>query len=150
MGSNQNHHYAVRGNINKKVCLRLVILVLVLLVENGGAAARLERWESAIRMPTDSDIDQDQGDPVDLDQQLGTRWAVLVAGSSGYGNYRHQVKTRRSSQNILAHLLIFVIIYIYIYIYTHIYMFLMMYTIKGNFCLVGGMFRRMCATRISC
>ncbi|KAG8476125.1 hypothetical protein CXB51_032883 [Gossypium anomalum] len=24
------------------------------------------------------------------DQQLGTRWAVLVAGSSGYGNYRHQ------------------------------------------------------------
>lgn len=25
------------------------------------------------------------------DQQNGTRWAVLVAGSFGYGNYRHQV-----------------------------------------------------------
>lgn len=27
----------------------------------------------------------------DEGQGVGTRWAVLVAGSSGYGNYRHQV-----------------------------------------------------------
>lgn len=27
----------------------------------------------------------------DDDQKVGTRWAVLVAGSSGFGNYRHQV-----------------------------------------------------------
>ena len=25
------------------------------------------------------------------DDAVGTRWAVLIAGSNGYGNYRHQV-----------------------------------------------------------
>ena len=25
------------------------------------------------------------------DRKVGTRWAVLIAGSSGFGNYRHQV-----------------------------------------------------------
>ncbi|XP_061348195.1 legumain [Gastrolobium bilobum] len=47
-------------------------------------ASRLNRWEwdSVIRLPTE---------PVEADtDEVGTRWAVLVAGSSGYGNYRHQ------------------------------------------------------------
>ena len=35
-------------------------------------------------MPTEKD------DAEDVDGEVGTRWAVLVAGSSGYGNYRHQ------------------------------------------------------------
>jgi legumain len=63
------------------------LLLLVLLcfdVIGGGRASRLERWESAIRMPTQKD------EAEDVDGELGTRWAVLVAGSSGYGNYRHQ------------------------------------------------------------
>lgn len=38
------------------------------------------RWDSAIRMPIEEEEDE-----------VGTRWAVLVAGSSGYANYRHQV-----------------------------------------------------------
>jgi legumain len=40
-------------------------------------------------MPTEKDgpeVDDDDG------KEIGTRWAVLVAGSNGYGNYRHQVK----------------------------------------------------------
>ena len=36
-------------------------------------------------MPTEKD------DAEDVDGEVGTRWAVLVAGSAGYGNYRHQV-----------------------------------------------------------
>lgn len=32
----------------------------------------------------------------DDDSNAGTRWAVLVAGSSGYWNYRHQVLLRFS------------------------------------------------------
>ncbi|KAM0935084.1 putative legumain protein [Dioscorea sansibarensis] len=36
------------------------------------------RWDSAIRMPTEKE------------DEVGTRWAVLVAGSNGYVNYRHQ------------------------------------------------------------
>lgn len=27
----------------------------------------------------------------DADDSVGTRWAVLLAGSNGYWNYRHQV-----------------------------------------------------------
>lgn len=34
-------------------------------------------------MPTEKDV-------AGGDEELGTRWAVLVAGSQGYGNYRHQ------------------------------------------------------------
>ncbi|RDX72677.1 hypothetical protein CR513_47798 [Mucuna pruriens] len=42
-------------------------------------AARPNRreWDSIIKLPTEPD-------------EVGTRWAVLVAGSNGYGNYRHQ------------------------------------------------------------
>ena len=28
---------------------------------------------------------------VDDDDSIGTRWAILVAGSNGFWNYRHQV-----------------------------------------------------------
>ncbi|PKA66658.1 Vacuolar-processing enzyme [Apostasia shenzhenica] len=37
------------------------------------------RWNPVLRLPSDAD-----------DDSVGTKWAVLIAGSSGYGNYRHQ------------------------------------------------------------
>ncbi|XP_030945423.1 legumain isoform X2 [Quercus lobata] len=75
--------------VRHSVCLTStpILLILVLLgfeVIGGGRASRLNRWESGIRMPTEKD------DAEDVDGEVGTRWAVLVAGSSGYGNYRHQ------------------------------------------------------------
>lgn len=36
-------------------------------------------------MPTDKVEAEEDG------EERGTKWAVLVAGSYGYGNYRHQV-----------------------------------------------------------
>lgn len=38
------------------------------------------RPDSFLRLPTDGGADG-----------VGTRWAVLIAGSKGFGNYRHQV-----------------------------------------------------------
>ena len=73
----------------------VLFLVLILLVGNG-EASRFDRWESTIRLPTEKDETEE------LAGEVGTRWAVLVAGSSGYGNYRHQVC-------------------VYIYKYIHIY-----------------------------
>ncbi|XP_039022701.1 vacuolar-processing enzyme-like isoform X3 [Hibiscus syriacus] len=61
----------------------LFLLLLLFEATNVGGDARLNHWESGIRLPSD----EPQG--VD-DQELGTRWAVLVAGSAGFGNYRHQ------------------------------------------------------------
>lgn len=42
-----------------------------------------------IRMPVDKQHPSESKEEEDGDR-IGTRWAVLLAGSSGYGNYRHQ------------------------------------------------------------
>jgi legumain len=51
------------------------------------------KWEPLIRMPTEEGDDAEAAAPAPAPAAAdygGTRWAVLVAGSSGYGNYRHQ------------------------------------------------------------
>ncbi|KAJ4968598.1 hypothetical protein NE237_015299 [Protea cynaroides] len=65
----------------KRLLLFLLLLVSTIV---GRGAARPERWELIIELPTEK---EDLG--VD-DEKKGTRWAVLVVGSSGYGNYQHQ------------------------------------------------------------
>eukprot|EP00258_Populus_trichocarpa_P003384 XP_002304429.3 vacuolar-processing enzyme [Populus trichocarpa] len=64
-----------------------VLVMLSFLHEQSSQAARLNPVEAGILMPTEKDgpeVDDDDG------KEIGTRWAVLVAGSNGYGNYRHQ------------------------------------------------------------
>lgn len=70
---------------NKHVLSSTLLVVLLQSIVGGREAVRLDRRESVIKLPTECD------EPVDVDREVGTRWAVLVAGSSGYGNYRHQV-----------------------------------------------------------
>ncbi|KAL5551103.1 hypothetical protein UlMin_001279 [Ulmus minor] len=61
------------------------VLVAILLLLGNVKAGKFDLWESAIRMPIEKD------EPGDVEkEEAGTRWAVLVAGSNGYGNYRHQ------------------------------------------------------------
>eukprot|EP00268_Persea_americana_P054658 TRINITY_DN6287_c0_g1_i1.p1 TRINITY_DN6287_c0_g1~~TRINITY_DN6287_c0_g1_i1.p1 ORF type:complete len:492 (+),score=83.51 TRINITY_DN6287_c0_g1_i1:314-1789(+) len=44
-----------------------------------------------ISLPSDgADLIRSGSSSSDGDDSVGTRWAVLIAGSSGYGNYRHQ------------------------------------------------------------
>ncbi|RWR87505.1 Peptidase C13 [Cinnamomum micranthum f. kanehirae] len=62
--------------INLSLFLALSSLLLFFSISN----ARSNPWDSAIRMPSE------EADA----EEIGTRWAVLVAGSSGYENYRHQ------------------------------------------------------------
>lgn len=68
----------------------------MLMLSLHGSAARQNRWEqdSVIRLPTE---------PVDVGEEdaVGTRWAVLVAGSSGYGNYRHQADVCHAYQLLI-------------------------------------------------
>ncbi|KAI4988573.1 hypothetical protein ZWY2020_030203 [Hordeum vulgare] len=52
------------------------------------------RWDPVIRMPGEEEPATARGDGGSQEEEedgVGTRWAVLVAGSSGYGNYKHQV-----------------------------------------------------------
>ncbi|XP_023550713.1 legumain [Cucurbita pepo subsp. pepo] len=68
----------------------LLFLLLLFLAYGGAKAVPWDRWERIIRMPTEKGELVDDDDDAADDQKLGTRWAVLVAGSSGFGNYRHQ------------------------------------------------------------
>jgi legumain len=43
--------------------------------------------EPGIRLPSERASAAESAD----DDSVGTRWAVLIAGSNGYYNYRHQV-----------------------------------------------------------
>lgn len=49
-----------------------------------------------IRMPVDKQHSFESKEEEDGDS-IGTRWAVLLAGSSGYGNYRHQADVCHAS-----------------------------------------------------
>ncbi|KAK6935229.1 Peptidase C13, legumain [Dillenia turbinata] len=65
--------------------LLLIFLLLLLEAPAFGRTARLNWWEPGLRLPTH------KGEPTeDEEAEVSTRWAVLVAGSSGFGNYRHQ------------------------------------------------------------
>jgi hypothetical protein len=71
-------------------------LLVAVLAAATAARANAEKgeWDPVIRMPGEKEPAATVGgeglDDED-DDGVGTRWAVLVAGSNGYGNYRHQV-----------------------------------------------------------
>jgi legumain len=64
--------------------LALLLSALVLAV----AHARAPLLDQTIRLPSQRAAGHEEDDSV------GTRWAVLIAGSNGYYNYRHQVRAR--------------------------------------------------------
>ncbi|CAL4886420.1 unnamed protein product [Urochloa decumbens] len=71
-------------------------LVLLAVALAAAAGAEVGEWDPVIRMPGEGELaaaargggGERLGE--EEDDGAGTRWAVLVAGSSGYGNYRHQ------------------------------------------------------------
>ena len=71
-------------------CVALLVVALAAAAAAAGAGAEEGEWDPVIRMPGDKERAAAWGGGEE-DGGGGTRWAVLVAGSSGYGNYRHQV-----------------------------------------------------------
>ncbi|KAG6541699.1 hypothetical protein Mapa_016964 [Marchantia paleacea] len=64
-----------------------VVSIALLFAVVGAARIYGGSFEEIIQMPTDRVKDTAE-DAAEAEQ--GTRWAVLLAGSRGYGNYRHQ------------------------------------------------------------
>jgi legumain len=60
----------------------LVASLLAFLLVGSAAAARKGTWDGKIVMP--------KAEEEETSDRAGVRWAVLLAGSAGYGNYRHQ------------------------------------------------------------
>ncbi|XP_031488237.1 vacuolar-processing enzyme-like [Nymphaea colorata] len=59
---------------------------------------RIPQWSDLLRLP--SVVSGDFSDLRD-DDSTGTRWAVLIAGSSGYWNYRHQADVCHAYQTMI-------------------------------------------------
>lgn len=57
---------------------RALVLVLLLALCAVSVSGRSPSWDGMIQMPTEETKEE------------GTRWAILIAGSAGYWNYRHQ------------------------------------------------------------
>jgi legumain len=62
----------------------VAIILAILFVVSAAAGRQGGIWDGKIVMPIATD--EDQGS----ESAAGVRWAVLLAGSAGYGNYRHQ------------------------------------------------------------
>ncbi|XP_019156427.1 PREDICTED: vacuolar-processing enzyme beta-isozyme [Ipomoea nil] len=63
----------------------LVLLLLLVAIACQLQNLQAARWDPLIRQPVDQKDDESPEG-----ETQGTRWAVLVAGSNGYANYRHQ------------------------------------------------------------
>lgn len=74
-------------NCSPKMMIRYIsgVLIVLCVLMSSVVDSRL-MVDNLIRWPSDhpSIFESD-------DDSVGTRWAVLIAGSSGYWNYRHQV-----------------------------------------------------------
>lgn len=63
------------GTTTRPRCLVLLLAQFLLLLSTAAGA----RWQDFLRLPSEGDA-----------AATGTRWALLIAGSNGYYNYRHQ------------------------------------------------------------
>lgn len=79
-------------------------IFLILLCSLGAMAVAAREWDGKIVMPTE----EGSKDPQPTED--GQRWAVLVAGSSGYGNYRHQVC--ELNLNLICHVTCGILMYV--------------------------------------
>jgi len=79
---------AMHLKMNPSILAFFIAVVLVLM--QASLVCQAKRWEMDmnIRMPTER---QPESKEAGSTEEGGTRWAVLVAGSQGFGNYRHQV-----------------------------------------------------------
>ncbi|KAK4792454.1 hypothetical protein SAY86_022889 [Trapa natans] len=66
-----------------------IAVVLLSLLCTGRVSCRRNIHEDFIELPSESSKFFHAGDDI-ADDSVGTRWAVLIAGSNGYWNYRHQ------------------------------------------------------------
>lgn len=75
---------------------RALLLALLLALCVVSALGRTPSWDGKIVMPTEEKEKDEEG----------TRWAILIAGSAGYWNYRHQVPTYSTIMFKILHVII--------------------------------------------
>ena len=69
----------------------VAVLLLFLVSLSSSATSTRDLTGGVLRLPSETSRFFRPGDDQQEDGTVGTRWAVLIAGSNGYWNYRHQV-----------------------------------------------------------
>lgn len=74
----------------------VVVLLLLFIGLSGSVSAGRDLVGDILRLPSEASRFFGRGRGADVaddndDDSSGTKWAVLIAGSNGYWNYRHQV-----------------------------------------------------------
>lgn len=88
-----NTHHIRTPPRRKTAMTRFAAVALLLLLASSLSVDSREIPDDLIRLPSESSrFFRPHGD----DDSEGTRWAVLIAGSNGYWNYRHQVNRLRT------------------------------------------------------
>eukprot|EP00252_Welwitschia_mirabilis_P005158 TRINITY_DN1560_c0_g1_i1.p1 TRINITY_DN1560_c0_g1~~TRINITY_DN1560_c0_g1_i1.p1 ORF type:complete len:492 (+),score=93.14 TRINITY_DN1560_c0_g1_i1:150-1625(+) len=72
--------------------LSFLSLIFFLLGHNSVVNGAGRNWNSLLKMPSEKSVETEEGN--------GTKWAILIAGSSGYWNYRHQADVCHAYQII--------------------------------------------------
>lgn len=70
-------------------CLAGAVVLLVIVSVSAVVESRHDIVGDVLKLP--SEVSSFFRPVSDDDDSVGTRWAVLIAGSNGYWNYRHQV-----------------------------------------------------------
>ncbi|RZS00209.1 hypothetical protein BHM03_00029871, partial [Ensete ventricosum] len=69
----------------------MILLAMSLSASRPSLTRAAAPWDPIIRLPSNRLAPEPgEGGRLDDEEETGTKWALLVAGSSGYGNYRHQ------------------------------------------------------------
>ena len=79
-----------------RTAFSVVVVVLLFIGLSGSVSAGRDLVGDILRLPSEASRFFGRGRGADVaddidDDSSGTKWAVLIAGSNGYWNYRHQV-----------------------------------------------------------
>ncbi|GKD89321.1 vacuolar-processing enzyme-like protein [Tanacetum coccineum] len=65
--------------MKNRYAANIIFILLIIIVPRVSVEARVTTVDDFLRLPSEKS-----------DDSVGTRWGVLLAGSNGYWNYRHQ------------------------------------------------------------
>ena len=79
-----------------RTAFSVVVVVVLFIGLSGSVSAGRDLVGDILRLPSEASRFFGRGRGADVaddidDDSSGTKWAVLIAGSNGYWNYRHQV-----------------------------------------------------------
>ena len=88
-------HPPLRLHLHRFTIIAALVVVALLAFAGGISGFGAIRWKRSSSSSEVTDIPDistpSSSSSSNCEEENGTRWAIVIAGSSGFGNYRHQV-----------------------------------------------------------